>query len=167
MPEDHRDYSVLEVAIYIRDLPNTVGGERVKEGDIIAIREPLGYIGKSEAAQFLWLLIEGLDISDMFHFKDSFTEGDGQDAPRYEKRQYCIPLKRLKEVAPFVDLNRVRDGGDKYQPFLPVDLDVPYYRFGTESHSIHGLMHLPAGLIARPPLDVHGLVFNKKTTRFV
>jgi len=168
MPPDHRDYHVMEVAIYCRDRPNLLSGaETVKEGDIIAIRNPLGYIGKSEAAKLLWLLVEGLDFSDMVDFNNVFTEGIFPDEIRYEKRQYCIPLKRLKEAAPFIDLNRVRDRNDKYQPFLSVDPDWPFYRLGTEGHSIHGLMHLPTGLVARPPLDVHGLVFNKKTMRFI
>jgi len=168
MPPDHRDYRAMEVCILGRDLPNLPSGhERAKEGDF-GIREPLGYIGTKEASHRLWLLIEGLDLSDMLELKNIFIEGVGPDAPVYEKHQYCIPLKRLKEVAPFVDLARVRDPNDKYQPFLPVDLDVPHYRFGTEAHGVpDGLPRLPTGLIARPPLDVHGLVFNKKTMRYL
>jgi len=168
MPEDHRDYRVMELSIYCRNKPNLASGtETVKEGDIIGIRTPLGYIGKSEAAQYLWLLVEGLDYSDMLAFKNVFAEGIFPNEIFYEKRQYCIPLKRLKEVAPFIDLNRVRDKNDEYQPFLSIDPDWPFYRLGTEGHSIHGLMRLPTGVIARPPLDVHGLVFNKKTMRFI
>jgi len=168
MPEDHRDYSMREVAVLVHDYPNTHQNERAREGDIIEIRKPIGQIGRLEAAHILWLLIEGLDTGEMAKLKERFFEGpDTEASPVYEKRRFCIPFDRLKQVVPSIDVNRIRDRADKYQPFLPVDLDWPYYRFATEGYNVHGWQYLPAGIIARPPLDVHGLVFDKKATRYL
>jgi len=95
----------------------------------------------------------------------SLEEGDATVI--HEKRRYCIPLDRLKVVAPWLDLARVRDVSQRYQPFIPIDPEWPFHRFGTEARDQHGFQRFPANVVARPPLNVHGLVFDKATMRYI
>jgi len=157
MPETFRDFAVVEVAILVTDhlsLPS--GHERAVEGDIIAIRKPRRVMGTKTRSRYLWLLLEGLDWNPMSILDRSNIEPiplddiPNPDEIPYDKRRYCIPLDRLKVVAPFLDLARVRDVADKYQPFLNVDEDT-----GD---------HLPS---SRTPFSVHGLVYDKAFQRFL
>ncbi len=126
--------------------PLASGHERIQEGDIVTMRKPLGYCNFGEMSSYLWLLIQGPDTSILDRLKDGLAEEDIEDAPIFDKRRYCIPLKRLPV---HVDLARVRDVGDRYQPFFIIDEETGKF-------------------LAKPsPLRVEGLVFDKRTGRYL
>ena len=150
MPHTFKSYSTWEVALAVESQnPNPPpGGERVQEGDIVGVRKPHFGIGPGEVRRYLWLQVHGLDDNEMSVLNQSVMEGDIV----HDKRRYCIPLDRLTGI----DLGRVRDVNDAYQPFLPVDQD--------HVDDVEGRMdYLDVGLT---PLDVHGLVFDKATRKF-
>lgn len=156
MPFTHRDYSIMEVAILgANHAPMASGHERAVEGDIITIRHPLNGIGLSEMARFLWMRVEGEDIGNMIRFKHELREplkenGSYEDGePTFDKRRFCIPLRRLKNVFPPLDIDRVRDLNDTYQPFLNVDEDTGLY------------------LARHSPFPIIGLVYDKALQRLV
>jgi hypothetical protein len=122
------------------------GHERATVGDIILAREPAGYIGTKEADQFLWLKLTSLKDIDVFW--DLFEPNEESEI-QYEKRRFCVPLERLKQIYPSLDVARVRNTGDKYQPFLGYDEEGGYLLF---NHS---------------PLQIEGLVFDKATGRYL
>jgi len=153
-----RDFSPRDVCISIRaHQPLASGTERTMQGDIIAVRRPGIGLGMVTMSRFLYLLVEGLDAHEMWPLKMMNTEPldtvdsavPNADMIIYEKRRYCIPLHRLKGVAPFLDLDRVRDHNDIYQPFLNVDEDNGFY------------------LTSRRPLNIHGLVYDKALQRYL
>ena len=83
----------------------------------------------------------------MDRLKDQLTtETDDVKGVIFDKRRYCIPFKRLPA---FVDLARVRDPGDLYQPFVGVSTDTTEF------------------LWTLAPLRVEGLVFDKETMRYL
>lgn len=144
MGQTRRAYPVYEVALSCEDCAPHSGGlsERKLAGDIIALRRPHTSIGRKERATYLWLYLDGLEENDMAVLCDELMEG----TTRYEKRRYCIPFDRLAAVVPGFSIARALDVNDDYQPFLPIDLDEPHVR-----------------LTRTPPLDVHGLVFDRAT----
>ena len=102
-------------------------------------------VGLKEAKRYLWLRIEGLDTRAEYDvLAESIYEPD-EEGTRYDKRQYCIPLAKIKELDSSFDLDKARDTDDLYQPYLVVDGDT--YEFVT----------------SELPFQVSGLVFNKET----
>jgi len=162
-----KNYPIMEIAILCVHQEDHAGGERAKIGDIITMRPPHHVIGSEEARRFLWLRLDGLEDAEFAKLKELV-----QDPPptefkrhmvqhqndlreslvltRYDKRRCCVPLHRLQQVCPWIDLNRVRDPDDYYQPFVVPD---------TESHFY---------LAPRPsPLRVEGLVFDKVRGKYL
>lgn len=95
------------------DLP----GLRAKAGDVIAIRPHRDAIGTKELRQFLMVT---MDIADPRIL-------DGLDMPNIDakgqlvsKRRFQIPLTRLKDLMSSLDLSRVADSRDPYQPFVNI-----------------------------------------------
>ena len=141
MSETDPTYPVMEAAISLEAFADlTSGHERKQEGDIISIREPVGFIGFKEAETYLWLKLEGLEEDEMNLLIESLYDG----GEVYDKRRYLISLDRLKELEPTFDLNRARDVDDLYQPFLTLDEDT--HQLITENSQ---------------PLQISGLVFDK------
>jgi len=155
MPETFRDFPVMQALILVQSHnPLPSGHERAEEGDIISLRRPLGSMRRAQTRRYLWLLIEGLAYNEMSILDRTNTEPLDDEPPtvaiQYDKRRYSIPLDRLKVVAPFLDLVRVRDTTDAYQPFLNIDEDTGEI--------------FPS---PRPPLSVHGLVYDKALQEFL
>ena len=92
--------ALKEVCIAAR----TFGEGRAQEGDIICIRDPLGYVGTKEQADFIWFMV------------DSSLLPSGNDLRGVnQKFKYNISLDSLG-----VNKARANDPGDKYQPFMSV-----------------------------------------------
>ncbi len=141
-------FDTFEVCLAVRSMRDTPH-ERVKEGDIVYVRRPGLGLSPLMTRMNLWLRIDGLDNYAMFALGASIRTADDN---RYDKRRYCIPLARLPGSP---DLSRIRDITDAYQPFMPIDED-----------------NLSGGNVAflriyHAPYDVHGLVYDKQTTRFL
>jgi len=141
-----RSYPTAEVAIALF----SGQGERLQEGDITSVRKPQIGIGLKEAKTRLWLLVQGPQYIEYAGLKEKVTEPidptrlyEDQAYIKYDKRRFCIPLARLIQVFPTLDLAKARDLGQAYQPFYTLD---------TENH---------LWLTDRIPLDTAGLVFDK------
>lgn len=94
---------VYEVAVAARDF----GPGRAQEGDIIAVRTPIGRVGKKEQNDFIWFLMESeLTPAELM------AEGEGT------KRKYAVNLADIDEN---IDLEKARDPQQTYQPFFSVD----------------------------------------------
>jgi len=161
MPQTNKDYGPREAAVLVKGyLPHSFESERATEGDIVAMRNLHHGIGFAEMANYLWLRLEGLDRTDMDFLStvgveppdamDRLEEIDHSTILFTDKKRFSIPLARLKLVAPWIDLDRVRDPDDIYQPFIQVDEETGSYIRGT-----------------REPLSVHGLVFDKTLGSFL
>jgi hypothetical protein len=136
---------MIEIAIALESVADTDGGERKKEGDIIAVR-PTGIgIGAKEASRYLWFRIDGLVTRAEYEQLASllFEPDDPESGVRYDKRRYCVPLARLEIIDPSFDIGRARDTEDIYQPYMMVDPETLEY------------------LTVDPPFDVSGLVYDK------
>lgn len=154
MPETYKEYPILEIAISTRSRsPLASGSELIQEGDIVAIRRPYHTIGTLEGKDFLWLRIYGEDIYDMGIFVKGveIIDAEGDPVAHYDNRRYSIPLERLKEIFPALDLDRARDLNDDYQPFIPIDEDNYRYIEGA----------------ARAEYPLYGLVLDKQTMKFL
>ena len=113
MGQTNRQYPIFEVAPLCHNLPPCGAGERAMEGDIIAIRPPGQGAGRKERTRFLWLRLQGLEENEMGQLTTPLEE----DGIIYDKRRYGIPLARLKQLHPSLDLVRTRNSTDIYQPF--------------------------------------------------
>lgn len=154
-----RENIVAEVAILVASFRDHDGIERAKEGDIITVRKRVHLVGRHdrESKIVLWLYLQGLHYEEMYLLKsrgwdskslwDDMVGKDNKD--RFEKRRFSIPLKRLKQLCPRIDLNRVRDINDTYQPFAVIDEDNQHF------------------LIPAKPFDVEGLVYDKVTGNYL
>lgn len=142
MGQTIRRYPILEVSVqtFSRRPVDPSGHERSLEGDIITARSPTAGIGRLEMHGHLWLHLEGCEENDRW-----LTE----PCVGYQKRRYQIPLPRLAELFPWFDLARARDIAEVYQPFLLVDEDTGLY------------------VIRGRPLDLHGIVFDTETRRYL
>lgn len=147
-------YPVFEIAVSCEHGGTHSGGlkERKCVGDIIAIRKPAGAVGRLEQSGYLWLRIEGLEENDMARLTEPMTDTGNVDTATviYDKRRYCIPFERLQAIVPSFNVSRALNAADKYQPFIGVDEEPPY-RFVREQR----------------PLNVHGLIFDKQTRKFI
>jgi hypothetical protein len=158
-----REYPTLEVAIQTVDYADDRGGECVKAGDIVVIRRPLGLIGTADRARRLWLLIDGLEEEQrarlverpMPEMRERVIEIPDEEPiveeylARFDKRRYAIPLERLKEVYPLLDLEKLTDSSVEYQPFMALDIDT--------GEVVSWIAPLPAD----------GLVYDKETRSYV
>jgi len=166
MPETFRSFPVAEVAIALRSKPDLIGGSRIQEGDIVAVRMADNHasrgIGLKEDKLYLWIRIEGWDLNDFSRLTaktkeppddfDQLEPPGGTEPTPYDKRRYCIPLERLKIVMPSLDMEKARDLGVAHQPGLPFDTDGPFNHLeGTEMR----------------PLNIEGLIFDKTIGDFV
>ena len=143
------DYPVMEVAINLIDnSPLESGHERSLVGDIIGIRNPNIGVGRKEVENYMWLRIEGLEKMEFYRLTDSIITSAG----KYDKRRYCIPLEKIKEISPEFDIDLALEEDKIYQPFLLVDYDEGYY-FVLEDGQL--------------PLQVSGLVFDKETQEYI
>ncbi len=144
MAQTYRDERVREFGLITRD-HHDFGNERVKAGDIAAARllshgNSHGEVGTGinaatglranicERCDVLWLRVESIEYDlGNIDWTASIEEGD----VRYEKRRYCIQLDDLKVWMPRLDLARVADKADQYQPFMGgIDQDrVDAYSF--------------------------------------
>lgn len=143
MAQFTKSYPVMEIAIScVNSQDHTVGKVRRKMGEIITVRKPHHVIGMKEAKDFLWLRVEGLE-KKQWNILREFDSG-------LYKRRYCIPFHRLKEVYPPLDLNRVYDRSDSYQPFCIPDFENDY-RYA----------------VTNKPFRTEGLVLDKVTRKYL
>jgi len=145
MGETNPNYPTMEIALCMVNAPdNADGTERMKKGDIIAIRKPADFIGTQEGKIFLWLHIEGPEENEFALFAQQVYEPtDPETGTRFDKRRYEIPLGRLQILYPALNQSRATDPNDFYQPFLLID---------SEDYEI---------VAADPAYAVSGLVFDK------
>ena len=139
---------VYEMAISVCSyVPLSSGHERCQEGDIVVLRPLTGCIGLKERSAFLWICVSG--ISDVLAEEIHSSIIDPVTSQVYDKRRYCIPFARLKAVLPQLNLQRVRDHQDSYQPCVTVDEDTGEF------------------LGAASPVPVQGLIFDRQTMRYL
>jgi len=158
MPQTYRLAPVVEIKLLVRAYYPTAN-ERAVEGDIVNMRLTPEYggtgrgYGSAETSRYLALLVQGIDLNELSRLTDNLTDPVTEDGkgPSFDKRRFCIPFHRLATVAPWIDMNRVMDPNDSYQPFCPMDED--------DRHFLPGC--------ARKPLDVHGLVYDKAKMRYL
>jgi len=144
------NYPIMEIAISLVNYsPLESGHERSLVGDIIGIRKPNIGVGRKEVENYMWLRIEGLEEMEFSRLTDSIITSAGE---RYDKRRYCIPLEKIKEIDPEFDIDLALEEDRIYQPFLLVDYDEGYY-FVLEDGQL--------------PLQVSGLVFDKETQEYI
>jgi len=157
MAQTHTEYPVMEVAVLVKSYAPHAN-ERSQQGDIVSVHRPHHALSRIESALTLRLLVEGLELHP---FGDLVVGIDGADS-----RRYAIPIARLKQRVDWLDLARVLDASDAYQPFIPIDTDEDLH-----PHHGHKQVELVTGLripgTAKRPLTVHGLVFDKKTGRYL
>ncbi len=131
MAQTFRDVTPYLVAVAGITQPDVGGGERLREGDIRAVAwaHPQMHVGTGQAqrCEVLWLYLETFGEIEL----DRLVGGNEEQGVTYDKRRYCIPLPRLRALAPTLNLARVRDPTDCYQPFLgDIDQDIPEnYRY--------------------------------------
>lgn len=113
--------ALKEVCIAAHDFPG--GAHRAKEGEIVCVRDPLGHVGKKEQGDFLWLLMDEADIGEFTALKTGAT------------RKY-VDLADLKTRHPALDLTRVRDGRDKYQPMIDPSPTDGRFRAAVQTTSV-------------------------------
>ena len=135
-------FPTMEVVLACEDLPPHTNGTKFRKqaGDIIAVRDPLGYIGTKESSAYVWLLMTGLSLDEWWQMTASMVGA---------KRRYAVPFARLAQVASYFDERRARDVTDRYQPF----------------HTLNEQTH--HWVDSRPPLQAHGLIFDKRTGRYI
>lgn len=146
----NRKFPIIEVGILTINYPDH-DSERAKEGDIITAKIPKhNVMGTGVWKNRIRLFVEGFEENEYpkLVLEDFDTDIDDDEAyeqklPRYSKRRYCIPLRRLKKVFPAFDINKAKDPLDVYQPFTILDEDNGKY------------------LTPRKPFNVHGLIFDK------
>lgn len=102
--------AVKEVCLAARDF----GPGRAQAGDIIDIRTPKGSIGVKEGKDFIWLLIEERELP-------SRAELRAEAGTEKFKFRFCLPPAQLKILLPRLDLGRLADPDDWYQPCLDCD----------------------------------------------
>lgn len=98
--------AIWEIAVATRDF----GEGRVQAGDIIAARTPLGFIGKKEGKNFLWVSIE-TDLT-----REELVEQDeGPEATEKRRRKIDLTAFCAEEG---LDKARMENPRDEYQPLL-------------------------------------------------
>ena len=132
-------YPIRQLEVFCGHYQDTLDNERLKLGDIIVARPPKNYIGFGQMYRSIWIPVEGLEEGEMNQLESRIVE----DGVNFDKRRYCVPLLRLKEIVPSFKVNRALDSTDLYQPFLTLDEET--------------------GIIFRvdPPLEAQGLIWDK------
>lgn len=110
---------IVEIAVSV----NNRGPGRVQEGDISVVRKPSIGIGLNEMRWYLWLWIELGDIPALI-LADGYHE---------HKRRYAIDMFTLKKIRPDIDMGRVTDTFECYQPFVSVDRQTGLFQRLPES----------------------------------
>lgn len=87
------------------------------EGDIIVIRDPLPYIGLKEGTNYLWFLVDDTALPSRETLSGSST-----------KWRYNVPLADLKARVAALDLDRLRNSRDWYQPLQDTNPDTGLHR---------------------------------------
>lgn len=90
------------------------GPGRAQAGDVIEIRKPQGGIGRKEGHQYVWLLLDESEIPTP-------TTRDPESQDPVIKHPLQISIDELKTKMPALDLTRLADPRDFYQPFLGTD----------------------------------------------
>jgi len=114
--------ALKEVCIAARDF----GPGRAQEGDIIAVRAPLNVIGTKEGNDFLWLLIDDSQLPSASLRGESI------------KYRYNLPLAAVAAAHPTIDLERVRNPNDRYQPLRDNDPITGAARRSTQTSGTIG-----------------------------
>jgi len=100
-----------------------------KEGDIVVARRQLGGCGLKEGSRFLWMQLAGLEENDLLALNinldtNNYEISEERDPDlAFDKHRYKIPFDSIVAQFSTVDLNRVRDPNDIYQPFMEVDIE--------------------------------------------
>lgn len=138
-----------EIAISTINKEPLNGYQRIQEGDIVTIRPAKGYVGKKEMKNFLWLTIDLTDeqLAKLQDYNTLDLDKNLDPLPNQPKRRKKIDLMTLKTRMPSLDLDRVRNTEDSYQPL--VDMDT---KTGTFTSS---------------PLSFENLVTDKLTNKLV
>ncbi len=141
-----------ELALAQMDLQDHGTHERVNAFDIVACREPIGYIGQKERTTVLWLRMRGPDyVFDILKHPmfdvDSTIDPTVDLGAQYDKRRFCIPARRLYMVA--LDAAKLEDANEEYQPFEVFNDDDGVF---TARH---------------PPVWYAGLIYDKRTGEFL
>jgi len=132
MPQTYRDYTPLDIALRV----HYTNESRAKLGDIAAAVPMRTRLGSKELHRFVWLRVYGLDWYEMRALQATVDE-----PVLYEKRRYCVPLGRLKQVYPAFDIAKATDENVIYQPFLMVDEETYHIRAkGSSIFPVHGLI---------------------------
>lgn len=151
------DYAAFEALLSLNDYAPQNGNERILVGDIASINPVANQTGMGMLMmrRYMAIILEGIptELIDRLSDHPQMVDGawDMEARPDlYDKRRYCIPLERLKEVVPSFDIEKALDKSLVYQPFRPVDEETGLY-LETDT----------------PPLDVHGLLFDKVTGEYL
>lgn len=105
---------IYEIAIQAFDYPEP---HRAKAGDIVCVRRPTHAIGTLEQASLLWITVDIPDPRIIDGITQPRVDGSGRVV---EKRRFRIPLAKLKALMSSLDLDRVANPKDRYQPFVGV-----------------------------------------------
>lgn len=106
---------IVEIALSLEN-PGATDGRRKREGDIIEARPPSLGVGLLEMSRYVWGRI---DVTPSV--AAVLLEGSG-----VYKRRYYVPLTQLRQAwnaagGGTVDVARLLDLTDPYQPCLPLD----------------------------------------------
>lgn len=97
--------AVKEVCLAAR----TFHPKGAQAGDVMVVREPLGYIGGAEGKDFIWLLMEEANLPTRELLEEPF---------RWGKFRFHIHLPSLVSQYPDLSLRSVADKRAWYQPLL-------------------------------------------------
>lgn len=148
-----RKYDPVEFCISLHSKTR----DRIQEGDIVYWRPlEINRTGVDLTKRYLLIPVEGFDHWSMvnLNFTGPMTNVDnwmkhpirvgnkpgGTEITYYDKRRFCIPLHRLKQVYPALDLARCRDENDIYQPFRQFCFDRGYFITTVKPFNLHGLV---------------------------
>lgn len=138
------------IAIATGTRPEQVqGADSMTEGDIVAVHPSSDGIGTGEFNAWLWVMVTGPDDEVLKNLSQPWydsvdDDGIGQDP--LAKFRYKIDFDVLAEREPTLDLVRVRDPLDSYQPFCDASWSVRDTITGTQDDAVRegqGMYRLP------------------------
>lgn len=111
---------ILEVAVAVA---TENASHRKNEGDIIVARKPKAMIGTWERRRYLWFMLDAtMATSVALLLSQPYLSNDGKLIKG--KRRFTLSLDSLRvnaqSIGKVVDLAKVRDKGQFYQPFFDV-----------------------------------------------
>lgn len=125
--------------------------ERMQEGDIIAILPEHQVLGQKEKNLWMWVNFTNVPWNQELTIP-MFTDDDDEEVAigvnTIYKRRYRISFDDLNSIKPF-DIAAVRDINVQHQPFIQSDEDDGTFLF------------------TYPAIDVSGLIWDKKFTRYL